>query len=63
MKIKISLGEINRIGDFNEFCDLKGLSPYCMNEGLALSSDEVELTIEEAKKCGLLKDSDISKEG
>lgn len=50
--IKLTIAEIkNRFGydRFHEF----GLSPYCLNEGRAKSSDTVEVSQEKAQKVGI----------
>ena len=55
MKITTTFGEILHAGAWSEFCDLRGINPWCMNEGLADHETETELTLEEAKKIGLLR--------
>ena len=53
MKIKITFGEILDAGAWDAFCDLRGVNPWCMNEGLATRKTETELTPEEALMIGL----------
>ena len=53
MKIKITAREIIDQYRWPEFCDLKGINMYAINEGLMEDTDEFELTAEEAKKIGL----------
>jgi len=52
--IKTTFGEILNQGNWDRFCDLKGINEWCINEGLANSDEKVELTIEEAKQVGIL---------
>lgn len=54
MKIVVTLGELNDHLAWDEFCAEAGLSPWCMNEGLADSSEEIELTEDQARRFGLL---------
>ncbi len=53
MKFVLTYSEILDKGNWDKFCELKGLNPYCMNEGLADSNEEVELTIEQIKQYDL----------
>lgn len=53
MKLKITAQEIWDQGCWSEFCDLKGISVYAMNEGMD-ENTEFELTPEEAKDIGLV---------
>ena len=53
MKIKITAGEIREQGCWLEFCELRGINEYAMNEGTMESTDEFELTLEEARKIGI----------
>jgi len=55
LKITITAGEILDRGNWDKFCELRGINPYAINEGLP--KDAVyELTIEEAVKCQLIDD-------
>lgn len=54
MKITITFGEILDRGRWDEFCELRGLNPWCLNEGRATRDEEATLTYEEAEKLGLL---------
>ena len=53
MKIKVTAGEVLDKGDWDTFCDLKGLSVYAINEGLMSSDETFELTLQEAKEVGM----------
>ncbi len=58
MKIKLTFGEIlnaPRIGSWDRFCKKHDYNVYMINEGLANSEDEIEITTEEAKEYGLIK--------
>ena len=54
MKIVITIKEALEKFDFDKFCDLAGLNPYCMNEGLASGDEEITLTEEQARKLGCI---------
>ena len=43
-----------KANDFNAFCNLVGLNPYCMNEGLATGDEEYEISVQDARKLGLI---------
>lgn len=58
MKIIVTLGELNDRLIWEEFCAEEGLNPWCMNEGLADASVEVELTEDQARRFGLLPSED-----
>lgn len=51
----VTFGEITDIGIWDEFCALTGVNPWCMNEGLANSETEYELTDEQVRKLGVRK--------
>lgn len=56
MKVTVTIGELfDRAGDVDSACEELGLNPWCLNEGLADSSDEISLTEEQARKFGFLK--------
>jgi hypothetical protein len=50
---ELTFGEISERGLWDEFCALKGINPWCMNEGLASKNELVTLTREEADEIGL----------
>lgn len=52
MNISISLRELLDRGLWDKFCELKGWSIYCLNEGLANSDEVVTLSIDEYKSIG-----------
>ena len=54
MIIKTTFNEILRDegADWEIFCDLYEINEWCVAEGLATGDEEVELTLEEAKKIG-----------
>ncbi len=54
MKILTTFGEIFDNADWESFCTIKRYSPYTATKGLANMEIIVELTMEEAKKIGLL---------
>ena len=53
MTINITLGEILDKYDWDVFCDLKKYDVYILKDGRADSSEEVTLTMDEAKKIGI----------
>ena len=56
MKVKVSIREAmnsNLLGGFDKFCEITGLNPWAVNEGLATGDEAYEITIEEAQECGL----------
>lgn len=58
MKVKVTLDEINHSpwDGWSYICNKYGLNPCCLNEGLAKSSDTIEISLEDAVKIGLAKD-------
>lgn len=53
--IQISIGTCsNFVSDWDKFCSDTGLNPWCMNEGTALSTDMIDLTLEQAKTHGII---------
>lgn len=55
MKIKVSADDLIDKGVWDKVCDLKGLNPWCVNEGTMDSNDDITFTEDEAKKLGLIK--------
>ena len=56
--VKTTMGEIldaPALGSWDKYCEKYGVNPYCMNEGRAESSTEVEISIEDAQEYGLIK--------
>jgi len=47
MQIFLTFGEILQKYNWEKFCEMRGLNPYMIKEGLANSSDSIELTVEE----------------
>lgn len=43
MKMMVTVREIFDKGLWSDFCELTGVNPYALNEGLMMDSDEVEL--------------------
>ena len=41
--MKITAGELIDNGDWVEFCDLNGINPWAVNEGLMESDEEFEI--------------------
>ena len=56
MMIEVTFAEINNSGHWNEFCKMHGINPWCMNEGLANSHTTRKISVDEAKRYGLLND-------
>lgn len=56
MTIKITIQEALDKTDFDKFCEMVGLNPYCISEGLATGEESYELTLEQAKELNLFKD-------
>lgn len=54
MKIIVTVEELIDLSAWEEFCELKGLNPYALREGLIDSEEEFTLTIEEAKRLGFI---------
>jgi len=55
MEISITAKELMDKGKWDQVCNLKGLSIWCVAEGLMDSSESISLTYEEAKTLGLVK--------
>lgn len=53
MKIVVTAREVQEKGSWDRFCEMKGLSVWCVNEGMS-SDEEFTVTEEEAKELGLL---------
>jgi len=51
--VTLTLGEILEKYDWDRFCELRGLNPFCINEGLADSEDEIKLILSEAREIGI----------
>ena len=47
--IKLTLAEIMDTGKWDEFCELRGWNPWTVNEGIAHSGEEVELSDDEVR--------------
>ena len=60
MKIILTAGEAINKGIWDKICELKGYNPWCVNEGLMDSDDEIKLTSKEAKKIGLISNENIN---
>lgn len=53
-RIKITFGELyDRFDMSDEVCDILGLNPYCLREGLATESDTVNVTLAQARLMGI----------
>ena len=50
MKIIVTAREILDRGDWDAFCELFGINPWAINEGLMEPSEEFTLTIKQARK-------------
>lgn len=53
MKVILTFQEIHDSGFWKKFCDIKGYSLYCINEGLCLPEDTVELYLSDISDIGL----------
>ena len=61
MKVKATFKELSGcplISGWDYICEKYGINPWCMNEGLASSSDEIEISLEDARYIGILKEFD-----
>jgi len=54
MKIILTAQEILDRGIWDEFCEMKGINPWAMNEGLIDSDEEFIFSEQEAKELGLI---------
>ena len=61
--VTITLGEILEKYDWDAFCEIQGWNPYCVNEGLAYGTEEVELEYHDAITIGIPKDKILGKKG
>lgn len=53
--VSVTIRYANRkANNFNKFCELVGISPYCMNEGLATGDEEYRITVQDARELGLI---------
>ena len=55
MKIVVTASEMINEGNWDSYCEDKGINPWAVNEGLMDSDEEITLTVDEAEKYGLLK--------
>ena len=53
--MRITGGELLNNGWWLKYCELTGTNEWCMNEGLASSDTEFELTIEQAAEIGIVR--------
>lgn len=44
-----------RVGAWDKFCEKYNYNPWMINEGLADPNEKVEISIEDAKEYGLIK--------
>ena len=56
----VSFDYLMEKGVWEKFCEMKGINPHCVAEGLADKTESVELTPEEALEISLL---DVIKAG
>jgi len=54
MEIIMTAEEIQDEGVWEEACELLGINPYAVNEGLMEPRERIELTEDQARKLGLL---------
>lgn len=55
MKYTLTASEILDRGIWDEFCQLRGINEWAINEGLMDSDEEFTFTEEEAQKLGLVR--------
>ena len=55
MRIAIKASDLIKLGLWDEFCDLRGINIWAVNEGLMGSDEELTLSEDEAKELGLIK--------
>lgn len=57
MKITVTVTaqELLDKGRWSDYCDKYGINPYCINEGRMDSTDEVEISYEDAMNWGFIK--------
>ena len=53
IEITLTLGKLMDNYDWEEVCEVLGLNEWCLNEGLTDREDEIEITLEQAKKLGI----------
>lgn len=46
--MRITPNQLMNIGLWNKFCEMRGYNPWCVNEGLMRSDEQVSLTETEA---------------
>ena len=51
--VTLTLGEILERYDWDKFCEIRGINPWCIKEGLANSEDEIKLVLMEAREIGV----------
>lgn len=58
VKIKVKLGSVldaPLIGAWDDMCEKYGINEWCLNEGRADSDDEIEVSLADAEKWGLIE--------
>jgi hypothetical protein len=55
MKVIITPNELFDLGLWLEYCELTSTNQYAINEGLMPSDTELPLTIDQAKKLGIIE--------
>lgn len=58
MKIKITVRELSDRSLWLDYCEVAGTNEWALNEGLMSYDEEVELTEEQARRLGILKDKE-----
>ena len=56
MKVVLTATEAITYGYWENICNLQGINIWAVNEGLMDGDEEIELTIEEALKLGIIKE-------
>lgn len=52
--MKLKLGELMDNWNWDQVCEVTGLNPWCLSEGLATRDTEQEITEEQAREIGIL---------
>lgn len=53
--MKITPNELFKLNKWIEYCNLKGVNEWAVNEGMMDSNEDLDLTIAEAEKLGIIK--------
>ena len=59
MKVVVTVEELIQKDVWDKFCEIYGLNPYSLNEGLVQVGESFELSLEQAVKIGLIRKEDL----